>query len=113
MLPSKYTEMINQLTGENELYHIFGKEYVIHTMGNPEGGHGSIFEVNGSESLQEIGLAKKFYFQAPDKFSLGLPSNAWSIIYGEANNHEQQILSIFLLRSIEQRRLVEQYYIGD
>jgi hypothetical protein len=105
--------MFNQFSGRDKSYQIFGKEHIINVMGKPEGSHGSIFEIHGSESLKEIGLDKRFYFQAPDKFSLELPNNDWALIYTHAATYEQQILSLFLHRSIYHRKLVDQYDIEN
>jgi len=93
-------------------YSLFGISVQIDDFKKPQG-YGSMFEDNGTESLKSIGLENKFYFQAPNKFSLELPTNDGAQIYIEAANDEQQLLAIFLMIAIRKGELMDQYYIEN
>ena len=87
-------------------YHILGKTIEIFAMQKPEGLPGSIFEFRGNKALESIGLKERFYFQAPDKFSLD-PAQ------GEEDKHPkkgiyQLLLSLCLRASISNGQLVQQ-----
>jgi hypothetical protein len=89
-------------------YHIMGVEILIKSMRKPEGDYNAVYEFTGSNNLREIGLAEQFYFQAPDKFSVMLSSFGFHTSVKPTQQPHQRALAMFLKKSIETGRLVEQ-----
>ena len=90
------------------LYEIHGAKLLINSMKKPEGSHGSNFEFEGNNSLKKIGLEPKFWFRAPFFFSNKGPIE--TVTYNNDPVNEQQwILSIFLLKSIKNGKLTDQF----
>lgn len=85
-------------------YAVFGHEVEIQSF---EKAIGSVFEVQASETISEIGLPTKFYFQSPDKFSVEVPESG--LLEETQNTDQQQVLAFFLLRSICYGELVHQF----
>jgi hypothetical protein len=88
-------------------YHILGKTVEIFSMQKPLGTKGNIFEFHGSKALEEIGLREKFYFQAPDRFSLVAPEDIKDQKPGRKGIYKE-LLGIYLLKSIQYGKLVAQ-----
>jgi hypothetical protein len=90
------------------IYYVFGKEIFINEMKNPEGHHGSNFEINGDESLNKLGLNSKFYFRAPFYFSNEAPIDI-QLNELRAKNLEQYIFADFLVNNIKHGELTSQF----
>ena len=88
-------------------YHILGKTVEIFSMQKPVGTKGNIFEFHGNKALEDIGLTEKFYFQAPDKFSLG-PAGEPIDQKPARKGIYKELLGIYLLKSIQYGKLVAQ-----
>jgi hypothetical protein len=88
-------------------YHILCKTVEIFSMKKPEGTKGNIFEFHGSKALEEIGLREKFYFQAPDKFSLS-PAGEQNDSKPAKKGIYKELLGIYLQKSIQFGELVAQ-----
>ncbi|RFM25714.1 hypothetical protein DXN05_23680 [Deminuibacter soli] len=84
-----------------------GVDIVLKSIALPVAGNNSVYEFTGSSSLREIGLAEKFYFQAPDKFAVMLSSFGFHTSLKPTQQPHQRALAAYLCRSIELGRLVE------
>lgn len=87
------------------LYQILGFEIEIYSMQKPMGNYGSVFEFNGSENLREIGLETTFWFRSNYGFSNTLPVSYEQDEICEPQNKFQQVLAIFLEKSIRNGQL--------
>lgn len=90
-------------------YYVLGKEVEIISMKKPAIPQGAIFEVIGSKSLEEIGLKEKFYFLSPLGFCLK-DECPESYLEMEEGTLHQQLLGLFLQKSILKGELVSQFY---
>ena len=88
-------------------YHILGKTVEIYAMQQSSHLSKGVFEFQGNKALEEIGLREKFYFKAPDRFSLD-PSLASE---GKASQKGvyQRLLGLYLQKSIHYGQLVHQW----
>ncbi|HTQ28461.1 MAG TPA: hypothetical protein VMI35_10045 [Puia sp.] len=88
-------------------YHILNKTIEIFSMKKPEGARGNLFEFHGNKALEEIGLREKFYFKAPDQFSLN-PTEEIDPAKAGRKGIYKELLGIYLLKSIQYGELVAQ-----
>jgi len=91
------------------IYTILEKKFAIYSIQKPPGNHGSVFEVRGSESLQEIGLKKIFWFKSQNGFSNVLPESNIQYEICKPNNQYQGVLQLLLGECIRNGKLVDQY----
>jgi hypothetical protein len=66
-----------------------------------------LFEFHGSKTLEDIGLSEKFFFEAPDKFSLD-PRESKTGRVQTVKGIYQQLLALYLKKSIQMGELVSQ-----
>jgi len=91
------------------IYTILEKKFEINSIQKPPGYHGSVFEVRGSESLQEIGLKKIFWFKSQHGFSNILPESNLQYEICKPENDYQGVLLLLLEKCIRNGKLVEQF----